>query len=94
MRIDIKNQTLVISEQVTMSAVRKQDYEQFCHHLQMQKISEIDLSQVTESDSACVALLVAAKRIASHHALDLHVNGIPAGLSMLMTLYGVEEWIQ
>lgn len=94
MRIEVKEQTLFIDDQVIMSSVSSSDYEQFCHQLQTQKINEIDLSRVVEADSACVALLVAAKRIASHHAFKVRVTGVPKGLSMLMTLYGVEEWIQ
>lgn len=94
MHIEIRGNTLCLSETVTMATFREHDYQNFYQCLQTKQISQIDVSGLTEADSACVALLIAARRFASHQAMTLSFTGIPEGLTMLMDLYGVENWMQ
>lgn len=77
-----------------MSTVGESDYKRFCNCIQNEGIEKIDVSGVTEADSACVALLIAAKRLAHRQKFMLHITGVPSGLITLMALYGVEESLQ
>lgn len=52
---------------------------------------EFDLSAVAEVDSAAVALLLAWRREAQAGGTALAFKGVPAGLSSLARLYGVDE---
>ena len=55
--------------------------------------SEIDLSAMAHSDSAAVAVLLAALRHAQQAGRSLRFVGTPAALQSLATLYGVEGLI-
>ena len=50
----------------------------------------IDLSAVTQADSAALALLIDLCRVAKTRHATLHVTGMPAGLKSLAALYDVE----
>ena len=52
---------------------------------------EIDLSAVSEADSAALALLFDWMRTARDGRHTLSVTGLPAGLRSLAALYGVDE---
>ena len=93
-RTDLQGSTIKLYDIVTMNTVHEYDYQRFCNYFKTDNISTIDLSEVTEADSVCVALLVAAKRLAHQHQFDLNITSVPAGLITLMTLYGVEESLQ
>ncbi len=90
----------MLHDKITMSTVGESDYKRFCNCIQNEGIEKIDVSGVTEADSACVALLiaakrlVAAKRLAHRQKFMLHITGVPSGLITLMALYGVEESLQ
>jgi len=49
----------------------------------------VDLSQVTEADSAALALLFDWLRAARQSGNSLSVRGLPAGMRSLAELYGV-----
>lgn len=51
----------------------------------------IDASALTEFDSAVVALLLHAQRLARQRGVPLRLNGAPAKLRELAQLYGVDE---
>lgn len=53
----------------------------------------IDLSDVTQADSAALALLIDLCRIAKGREASLRVTGMPAGLKSLAALYDVEGLI-
>lgn len=52
-----------------------------------------DLSAVKECNSAAVAMVLAWQRAAQARGTALELNGIPANLSSLAKLYGVEPLI-
>ncbi len=52
-----------------------------------------DLSGVQRCDSSAVALLLAWQRAAHARGMRLELQGIPASLTSLATLYGVESLI-
>jgi phospholipid transport system transporter-binding protein len=90
----VQGKTLMLHDKITMSTVGESDYKRFCNCIQNEGIEKIDVSGVTEADSACVALLIAAKRLAHSQKFMLHITGVPSGLITLMALYGVEESLQ
>jgi phospholipid transport system transporter-binding protein len=51
----------------------------------------IDLSGVTEADSAAVATLLAWTRLAEDHNLTLSIVGCPQSIRSLAVLYGVAD---
>lgn len=51
----------------------------------------VDLSAVTECDSAALALLFDWMRAAGRAGAEVAVRGLPAGLLSLAELYGVAE---
>lgn len=51
----------------------------------------VDLSAVSEADSAALALLFDLMRAAREGRRALTVTGLPAGLCSLAALYGVDE---
>jgi phospholipid transport system transporter-binding protein len=55
--------------------------------------SSFDLSSVQRCDSSAVALLLEWERIARARGLQLQLRGIPADLSSLAKLYGVDSLI-
>ena len=54
---------------------------------------EVDLNDVDAADSAAVAVLVALKRRAAQESRALVYVNIPAALSALADLYGVDEML-
>ena len=94
MQTNVQGKTLMIHDKVTMGTVGENDFKRFCDYIQTGQIEKVDVSGVTEADSACVALLLAAKRLAHRQKFMLHIAGVPAGLITLMALYGVEESLQ
>ncbi len=52
---------------------------------------EVDLSAVTDVDSAALALLLEWQRRLGARGANLVLTGIPAGLTALIRLYGLEE---
>jgi phospholipid transport system transporter-binding protein len=55
--------------------------------------SRFDLSAVKRCDSSAVALLLAWQRAAHARGLRLELEGVPADLCSLATLYGVDSLI-
>jgi len=55
--------------------------------------SRFDLSAVKRCDSSAVALLLAWQRAAHARGLRLELEGVPASLCSLATLYGVDSLI-
>jgi phospholipid transport system transporter-binding protein len=55
--------------------------------------SRFDLSTVKRLDSSAVALLLAWQRVAHARGLNLELEGVPASLCSLATLYGVNSLI-
>jgi phospholipid transport system transporter-binding protein len=51
---------------------------------------QLDLSAVTEADSAALALLLDWLRVAHAAGHTLTVSGLPAGLESLAALYGID----
>ena len=54
-------------------------------------ITQLDCSQVHQADSALVALLIEARKLARARGLTLHISGLPIATTKLATLYGVES---
>lgn len=93
MHAEIRQHTLYLSKAITMSTVNAKNHAQFCQ-LVSQPIDTIDLSNVSEADSACLALLIAALREKQQQKQPLHFSGMPKGLSMLADLYEVSTWVK
>ncbi|QID18782.1 STAS domain-containing protein [Nitrogeniibacter mangrovi] len=55
---------------------------------------QVDLSGVTEADSAALALLIELARGVRAGGQTLQVRGMPAGLAALADLYGVSELLK
>jgi phospholipid transport system transporter-binding protein len=55
--------------------------------------ASFDLSAVTQVDSSAVALLLAWQREAQSRGARLSLTGLPAGLTSLAVLYGVDDLI-
>jgi phospholipid transport system transporter-binding protein len=51
----------------------------------------IDASGVQEVDTSCIALLLQCQRVVQARGLRVAVQGVPAQLAALMSLYGVAE---
>lgn len=54
-------------------------------------VVEIDASGIQELDTSCIALLLQCQRIVQARGLRVVVQGVPAQLAALMSLYGVAE---
>lgn len=54
----------------------------------------IDASALTEADTAAVALLLHARRLAQARGQDIALSGAPARLLTLAGLYGVQSLIE
>lgn len=57
------------------------------------KVLEVDLSGVTDVDTASISLLFEWLRSAMAHGVKLSYSHLPANLVSLATLYGVEHVI-
>lgn len=57
------------------------------------KVLEVDLSGVTDVDTASISLLLEWLRSAMAHGVQLTYSHLPANLLSLATLYGVEHVI-
>ncbi len=55
-----------------------------------QGVKQLDCSGVTYADSALVALVIEARKLAKARGLELHISGLPAATAKLAALYGVE----
>lgn len=51
----------------------------------------IDMSQVSQTDSAALALLIAWCRFAKQHGISLRIQHVPAGLTALMHVTNVDH---
>jgi phospholipid transport system transporter-binding protein len=57
------------------------------------EIDEIDLSGVTEVDSAALALLLEWRRQAASAGAKVRITNIPQSLAALADLYGMREFL-
>lgn len=90
MRTHIEQHTLHISGEVnvkTLTATLCRQFEQQCRQPEIQ---HLDLSGITQADSACLSLLLIAKRIRSG---SLKILGMPKAVQDLTQLYEIQEWI-
>lgn len=55
-----------------------------------QGVKQLDCSGVSYADSALVALVIEARKLAKARGLDLQISGLPAATAKLAALYGVE----
>ncbi len=62
-------------------------------HASVRGETTIDLSGVTQADSAALALLIDLCRVAKARNAALRVTGMPEGLKSLAALYNVEDLI-
>lgn len=78
---------LCISGVVTVNTLTAPLYRQFIE--QSSRVKQIDLGGVEQADSACVSLLLAAKRLAP----NIEFINIPATVLALADLYEIKSWI-
>lgn len=53
-------------------------------------VTHLDCSGVTYADSALVALIIEARKLAKARGLELQISDLPAATAKLAALYGVE----
>lgn len=56
--------------------------------------SVVDMSQVTECNSAALALIFEIKKQAGHHGVEISFDKIPSSLMTIAKAYGVEREIR
>ena len=54
----------------------------------------LDASDLRQFDSSALAVLLSCRREALALSRQLQLQGLPARLSELASLYGVQEWLQ
>lgn len=57
------------------------------------EVSEVDLSSISDADSAALAVLFAWLRDAKARNISLRIVNPPAGLMSLAALYGVDDFL-
>ena len=90
MNSKVQNGTLYLSGEITVKTVNVAAYQQFQQACQ-QNIHTLDLAGVTQADSACISLLLAALRQASHRPVLHH---LPAAVQALSELYEIQDWLR
>ena len=55
--------------------------------------TRIDLSRLASFDSSAVSAVLAWKRAASAHGMQLQIAGVPEGLRSLAQLYGLQDFM-
>lgn len=89
MNSKVQNGTLYLSGDITVKTVNVVAYQQFQQACQ-QNIHTLDLAGVTQADSACISLLLAALRQAPHRPALHH---LPAAVQALSELYEIQDWL-
>jgi len=64
-----------------------------CLRLLVPGIRYLDCRGITGFDSSVLSLLLACRRLAVSHAMDLSINGMGDQLLSLARLYGVEKLV-
>lgn len=89
MNSETRGQTVYVSGEVTVNTVTAPLYRNYCRQLQtLAPPFQVDFSGVGKADSACLSLMIAARRRSSEAAF----TAIPASVALLAELYEVDNW--
>ncbi|MDO5687092.1 MAG: STAS domain-containing protein [Neisseria sp.] len=90
MRQERTGDTLTVSGDINNRTVTRDTYRTFTQHV-ADGVRHVTFSGAAQVDSACVALLIAAKR--TLRDADLTISDAPPALVDLLKLYRLNEWI-
>lgn len=88
------DETIKLNGILTMDTITKALVTDFLHLLTNNQINSLDLSEVIQADSACVSLLLCAKRTALHKQQSLTLHHLPSSTKALIKLYELENIIK
>lgn len=95
MQTQIKQNTLFISGIVNVRTLNADMCRAFAKQCTLPEINALDFAEVHQADSACLSLLLIAKRARSNNNLNepLAVRNLPNAVNDLAQLYEIQEWI-
>lgn len=94
MQFEQDKNTIRLSGVLTMGTITQGLVTDFLKLLAKNEVNSLDLSQVTQADSACVALLLKAKRFALSHQQTLELHHLPSSTQALLSLYELDQIIK
>ncbi|MCF7529954.1 STAS domain-containing protein [Neisseria lisongii] len=89
MHSEIREGTLFISGDVTVKTLTAAVFARFEQQCRLKTCQSLDLSGVTRADSACVSLLLTARRLSKH---PLRLQHLPESVQALGGLYDINDW--
>lgn len=84
MQMRLENKVLEVSGEVSVKTLTAALCRQFEAHCRQPETGQLDLSGITRADSACLSLLLIARRVRSG---SLKINAVPAAVQDLAQLY-------
>ncbi|UOO81894.1 STAS domain-containing protein [Uruburuella testudinis] len=90
MNSESRNGVLYLSGEVTVKTVASANYARFEQQCRAHEVHTLDLSGVTQADSACVSLLLTALRL---KPAAVGFRGVPASVAALAELYEIKDWV-
>ena len=94
MQFEQDKNTLKLSGALTMETITQSLVADFLKKLTNNDVTRLDLSQVTQADSACVALLLSAKRAVLSKKQTLELHHLPSSTQALLSLYELDQIIK
>lgn len=94
MQTQIEQHTLFISGDVNVRTLNSNMCRTFAQQCTLPEINTLDFARVKQADSACLSLLLIAKRARSGSLnTPLAVHNLPDAVNDLANLYEIQEWI-
>ncbi|STZ77130.1 STAS domain-containing protein [Bergeriella denitrificans] len=89
MNSEVRNGILYISGDVTVKTLTAAAYARFEQQCRLKNLTALDLGGVGRADSACVSLLLAARRAGG----NLRPQHLPEAVRALADLYEINDWL-
>jgi len=89
MQIEIRDGILLLGGDITVSTLNDSDLQRFERACADTAVTQIDLSGIGRADSACLALLLIARR----RQPPVSFLQLPASVRALAELYEINDWI-
>lgn len=90
MQMTLDNGRLRLDGEVTVQTLDQAALRRFSAYCRQGGWQVLDLGGVSRADSACLSLLLTAKRLFSG---SLNIEGLPESVQALAELYEIESWI-